>query len=519
MNVPLIFYCSVIGICTGIAIQTVFELTIFEVLFILLMAFICALFWRRDTTAVSAPFFCITSVLLLSCAAGMVRMEIALGQEYASSLHASVGEEVEIEGVIVAPPDIRQRNQHLVVHADDTKILVLADRFGRFAYGDAVTVRGVLSLPEAFETDLGRVFDYRGYQRARGIEYSIAFAEVTVQARKQANPLFAHLFSAKDSFMEQISHYLKPPHAGLGVGLLLGVKQALGDELELAFRKAGIMHIVVLSGYNIMLVVVFVMYALSFLLPFRARLLTGMLAIATFAVLVGPTATVLRASLMAGLLLIATLTGRTYAVMQALLVTGLLMLLINPYLLVHDVGFQLSFIATLGLILLSPFIERHARFMPEAFGMRSFLVATVAAQIFVTPILLYQIGELSVVAVVVNLLVLPMVPVAMLLTFAVGILAYVAPVLAMIAAFFAHHSLAYIIEVAEFFASLPFSTIAVPAFPFSLVIVSYVLLLILLRYATGTKDISSFTKESEWTIIDEDTYKEQLAEEQRSSAN
>lgn len=518
MDTPSIFRMSVIGICIGIALRTVFELSIFETLFVLVMAFACALFWRKSNTAAARSFFVAASVLQLSCALGMMRMEAAVLNEYASTLHAHVGQQMVLEGVIIAPPELREKNQHLIVETEDTKVLVLADRFARFAYGDAVTVEGTISLPEAFETDIGRVFDYRGYLRARGIEYSIAYAEVTVEAHARANPVFAHLYALKDSFMGQITQYLGPPHSGLGVGLLLGVKQALGDELELAFRKAGIMHIVVLSGYNIMLVIVFVMYVLSFFFPFRIRLLLGMLAIAAFAVLVGPTATVLRASLMASLLLLATLTGRTYAVIQALLATGLAMLLINPYLLVHDVGFQFSFIATLGLIVLSPVIERHARFMPEAFGLRGFLVTTIAAQVFVTPILLYQIGEFSLVAVLVNLLVLPMVPVAMLLTFAVGVLAYVAPALAAFVAFFAHQSLAYIIGVAQWFASLPFSTITIPPFPFVLVGVSYVLILVLLYRAAEVKDVQRSRAESEWVIVDERIYKEHLAGEQRSPA-
>jgi len=150
--------------------------------------------------------------------------------------------------------------------------------------------------------------------------------------------------------MRSIEAVIPEPQVGLAEGLLLGVKQALGDELEVVFRKTGIIHIVVLSGYNVMLVVIFITYVLSYVLPYRARVPFGILAIVCFAVLVGLSATVVRASIMASLILFARATGRTYAVMRALCFAGVIMVLINPYLLVYDVGFQLSFLATLGLI-------------------------------------------------------------------------------------------------------------------------------------------------------------------------
>jgi competence protein ComEC len=158
------------------------------------------------------------------------------------------------------------------------------------------------------------------------------------------------------------------------------------------------------------------------------------------------------------------------------------MICINPYLLVYDVGFQLSFLATLGLILLSSHLEKVFSSMPKIINLREFLVATVAAQIFVMPILLYQIGAFSVVAVLVNLIVLPMVPVAMFLSFVVGMVGFLSFPLSQFFGFFAYWSLAYILHVAVFFAQLPFASFVVPAFPFVFVIISYALLGWLLFY-------------------------------------
>jgi len=211
----------------------------------------------------------------------------------------------------------------------------------------------------------------------------------------------------------------------------------------------------------------------AYVLGLRGRLVFGLMAIAAFALLVGLSATVLRASIMASLILVARSTGRSYAVMRALIFAGLIMLAINPYLLVFDTGFQLSFVATAGLILLAPHLERVVAFVPSTIGIREFLVATLATQLFVMPLLLYQIGEFSVVSVLVNVLVLPMVPVAMLLTFLTGVVGFLSASLALPLAYATHLSLSYIIVVAEWFAGLPFSSYVVPPFPAWFMVLSY----------------------------------------------
>jgi competence protein ComEC len=317
--------------------------------------------------------------------------------------------------------------------------------------------------------------------------------------------------------MSHVEAVISEPEVGLGEGLLLGVQQALGEDIEEAFRATGVIHIVVLSGYNIMLVVTFVMYVLAFFIPFKYRLFFGSVTIVLFACMVGLSATVVRASIMAILALVAKSTGHTYAVVRALFVAGVLMLLYNPYLLVYDVGFQLSFIATLGLILVSPLVLQYVRFMPTFIHLREFLTATIATQIFVTPILLYQMGQFSVVAIVVNLLVLPMVPVSMLLTFFTGIVGFVSTSLSLPFAYLAYLSLTYILYVVQFFAQLPFASFVVPVFPFFIVVLWYMLYAYILWRLQSKEKVSSLIKASievqtvtGWMIVDEDTYKKSL---------
>ncbi len=417
---------------------------------------------RRNSATAPAWLWCVPIFLLvLSCMLVRVQMMPSL---IVPPFEEQLGREVTLEGVITREPEMRETALHLYVATEDTTVLVTTDRLAAVSYGDTVTVTGTLKEPEAFATDVGRMFNYKGYLAARGVGYTMSFAEVSVVASDGGNPVVTGLLEIKFAFMNNIEGLIPAPHVGLAEGLLLGVKRALGETYEEAFRETGIMHIVVLSGYNIMLVVSFFMYVLAYVLPYRARLITGMLGIAGFALLVGLSATVVRASVMASLLLLMKFGGMTHHILRALFVAGVAMLFLNPLLLLYDVGFQLSFLATFALIVLAPYVEQWFQWVPNLVGTREFLVATVTTQIFVTPLIMYHIGEVSLIAVVVNVLVLPMVAVAMLLTFVTGVLAFVSQTLAIPVAYAAYVSLSYILVIATTFAAVPFASVTIPPF-------------------------------------------------------
>ncbi len=152
------------------------------------------------------------------------------------------------------------------------------------------------------------------------------------------------------------------------------------------------------------------------------------------------------------------------------------MLVHNPFLLVYDIGFQLSFLATLGLIVVAPRLETAVLSGQWWQPVRQFLVATLAAQVAVLPLLLYHMGEVSLVAVATNVLVLPVVPLAMLLSFLAGLAALLVPSVAILFSYPTTAVLWYIIEQARFWAGLPYATLPVPVFSFWYVALAYALL-------------------------------------------
>lgn len=475
LNDGKLFYVVTIAFAVGIAVRSFYSFGLAEIAWLGIVALALSVVPRHNGKALL-----VISLAIFCFALGAFRLEWASRQETNPVLESQVGQTVDLSGVIVREPEERPSSTHLYVETDNGLVLVTALPGQDWRYGDRVVASGQLKKPEPFETDLGRTFNYRGYLLTRGVSYMMSGASVEKVAEGEASSLIRHIFTAKQAFMTKIETLIPEPQAGLAEGLLLGVKRALGEELESTFRRTGIIHIVVLSGYNVMLVVCFILFVFRNLLGNKVSVWLGLGAICLFAIMVGLSATVVRASLMAALLLIVGMTGRIYLVLRGLVLAGVLMLLWNPYSLVYDVGFQLSFLATLGLILVSPHLEKRLQVVPSTLHIREFLIATLATQIFVLPILLYQMGEFSLIAVVVNVLVLPAVPLAMLLTFLTGLVAFLSSTLATLLAFLTYIPLWYIIAMAEWFGALPFASFTVPAFPFWLVTLSYVVIALVL---------------------------------------
>lgn len=431
---------------------------------------------------------------ILAFSLGLLRLDLAESLAVDPYLESLVGTEVSMAGVIKREPEARETTVHLYVETDHGLILVKAPIGGDWRYGDRVSFTGDLEKPEEFETDLGRTFNYPGYLLARGVSYTVGRADVTWQGSGEGWRFISAIFTMKRNFMDRLEQLLPEPAAGLGEGLLLGAKTALGEELETVFRRTGIIHIVVLSGYNIMIVVYFILFVLGAMFGRRWSTVFGVIGIMLFAIMVGLGASVVRASIMAALLLLLSLTGHVYVILRGLVLAGVVMLLINPYSLAFDVGFQLSFLATLGLIVAAPYLDQRLHLVPNRWlSVREFLVATLATQLFVLPLLLYQMGEFSVVAVLVNVLVLPMVPIAMLLTFLTGLVGLVSLPLSMPLAYVTYFSLSYIVTTAEWFSGLPFAAFSVPPFPFVFVPIGYLALGLLMWWFARQSNMNTFS--------------------------
>jgi competence protein ComEC len=468
------------GFASGVFLRSLFVFGWQPIVFTLLLAtlFGVAAFWKPRLVYSLGAVFCLCSAL------GMLRANVAdtpLPSSFAKDLH----HKVSYTGTVVSDPDVRDTNQRVHIHVsknkESTNVLVVTLRTTPIAVGDTVSITGVLTVPEPFADDSGRIFHYDKYLERDGVRFMMNFGLVRVIDSAPWYSIPAALARVKHAFLDGLAATLPEPYASLAGGITIGGKSGLGNDLKDAFTRSSLVHIIVLSGYNVMIVAEWVMAALAFTkLRRRWAIAAGVLALILFVGIAGATATAIRASLMAVIALYARATGRTYAAGRALLFVIFIMLVWNPLYLVFDPGFGLSVVATAGLIWLAPIIEMVLSFMKSPFW-KNVVATTLAAQITVLPLLLYNTGNLSLVAIPTNLLVVPLVPVAMGLSalagFAGVLMGAFAPFIAMIIAYPAYLANAYLIYVAQKAAELPFAAVTLPLFPFWLVLVAYAALI------------------------------------------
>jgi competence protein ComEC len=362
-------------------------------------------------------------------------------------------------------------------------MMVVTDRFPEFEYGDKIKVTGKLDLPKNFTNDIGVGFDYVSYLAKDKIHFLIYRPQIEKVGSGNANFIISHLYSFKKTLIKKMGEVVPEPNSSLLAGIIFGAKSSLGEKLLDDFKKVGLIHMVVLSGYNITVIAAGVFYVTNFLNKRNLSFLLSVILIILFALMVGLSATVVRACIMAFIALLARFLGRPSDALRWLFIAGLLMLLWNPLILLYDPSFQLSFLATLGLILFSPIFysfiskSKFTKFVPEKFGFREIVSSTLSVQLFVLPLLIKMSGFVSLVSFIINPIILPFVPWAMGIGTLTAVLGLVPTIFGQIVSWPAG-ALSYlltqiIISATEFSAQLPLSTLQIGSIPLWLIFVWY----------------------------------------------
>jgi competence protein ComEC len=261
------------------------------------------------------------------------------------------------------------------------------------------------------------------------------------------------LFKDQRQVLDQkIVSLLPSPQAELLSGILLGENKNLPSGLRLALRDTSTLHVVVASGQNLSMVAGFFL-SLAGILKRKNAIILSTVAVVLYTTLTGFQIPILRAALMFGLAALAQIFGRQSDGIRVLILTGGFLLLIDPYL-ITNLSFQLSFMATLGVIWVSPIILERINLVPL---ISQDLAVSLGAQLMVTPIIAQNFHQFSLVGLISNLLILWTISFIMILgTIMVG-LSFISTFLAQIVAMFTSSLLTYFIYIVEFFSSLPFA--------------------------------------------------------------
>lgn len=479
-----IFYISVFGFLLGTLTRSFVFIYPSFILFILTLSLSIVLTSRLYSLQKTVL---LTSILVLCFTLGVLRFHFS--EKVVPVIET--GESISLSGIIVDEPSIGDKNQKLMVETTDFKILVSTGLEKYFHYGDEVNIKGKLKKPENFITDQGKEFDYVSYLRKDGIFFVSGFPRIEIVSRGNGNFIKEMLFSAKKKFLNILNVSIPAPESLLLGGLILGERSSFGEEMRQEFIDTGTIHIVALSGYNVTIVAEWIMKLFSFL-PKTAGFSAGILGIFLFVIMAGGQSTAVRAGIMAVLALIARATNREYDVARGLTLAALIMVIINPHVLAFDVSFQLSFIATVAVIFIAPRYEKYFNWI-KLNWLRDIICTTFSAYIFVLPFLLYKTGNLSLVALPANILVLPLIPITMIFGFLTGFTGFISMYLSAPFAQAAYLLLHYELWVIDSLAKVPFASFGISYFPLILTITIYGWFL----YHIFGKDIKDFFFNSE----------------------
>lgn len=467
------------GFASGIFLRSFFYIFLPTLAFLVILSLLCTgtfLFTRRISYLLGA-------LALVAAVAGVIRVDVA-DTPLPSLFEQDVKQRVSYEGIVALDPDVRETSKRITVRVtrgdDTTRILAIVPLSVQTEVGDRVRIYGTLQAPQPFEGEGGRIFAYDKYLEVRGIRFLMRYGSLQVIEPAPWHSVPAFFARIKHSFLQGLEKALPSPESALAGGIVIGGKTALPQTIQDEFIIAGLIQIVVLSGYNVMIVAEWVMALFAYLkIPLGWRAPAGAAALLLLVAIAGLTATAIRAALMALIALYARATTRSYQAGRALLLVIVLMLLWNPLYLVFDPGFGLSVVATAGLIWLAPLIEARLTRVWEGFW-RNALSTTLAAQVAVTPLLLYHMGLLSWVAIPANLLAAGLVPLAMgfsALAGIVGVMTAALPGIATVVGFPALFLTYLLIEIAHLAARVPFGAVTIGAFPFWLVLAAYATLI------------------------------------------
>jgi competence protein ComEC len=420
-------------------------------------------------------------LILVSFTLGAARFQVSQPDLHSPEFIAfynDADKEVRVLGLIIKPPEEQDNRLVLRVRVEGVQpygesmftpvrglMVARVSNEDDWEYGDRIMLRGELETPPEFED-----FSYRAYLAQQGVYSYMRSARIYRTSSGGGNVILRAIYAYKKHALSTLYRLWPDPEASLLAGILLGVESGIPDDVDQAFRDTGTSHIIVISGFNITIIIGLLVGVFSRVFGggqtgVRRAAVIALTGIAAYTVLVGGDAAVVRAAVMGATAVFASLVGRRQDGLNTLAVVAGLMAAFNPQVL-WNIGFQLSFAATLGLVLYAEqlktaFENWAARFVAVETAQKwsqpvgEYIIYTLAAQVLVLPIIIFYFQRISISSLIANPLILPAQPPVMILGGLALLAGTISYPLGQLLAWVAWPFVAYTIRVVEFLASFP----------------------------------------------------------------
>ncbi|MEA3449762.1 MAG: ComEC/Rec2 family competence protein [Patescibacteria group bacterium] len=490
-----IFYFLCLAFIAGIALASFVNLKFlkFELIYFALAMFsliLAIIFWQNFN-------FRFIALLGLFLFLGIWRYAIFLPNDSIDKVWHYNNQTIELGGQIVSEVKYDANKQKILFGKIiknnkklDGQVLLMADSYPRYKYGDELKFECELQAPEPF---MG--FAYDRYLARHDIYSLCYYPKLKLISDNNCKRFFVLIYKFKDYLRTRFEQSLDIQPAALAKAMLLGDKQGISDELRTKFSRAGISHVVAISGMHIGIITTIILLLINQAgLGRKASYILTSTFLFLFIIMVGLPASAVRAGIMGFLLLTATYLGRLNQLKYSLIIAAFILLIFNPFLLRDDIGWQLSFLAVFGIAFFYPYFEMLIiKYIPQKVIkikiIKSILLIiniTLSANIMVWPIVAYNFGVVSLVSPLSNLLILWTLP-FLFVFLCFGLIFGFLPGLSFLIFKLAELLLFYIIKISELLINLPYAYTEIYSFNIYLIIIYYLILAYILFIIKGNK--------------------------------
>ncbi len=336
-----------------------------------------------------------------------------------------LNERVELVGYVSEEPIYKHEYARVIFRVDSQESFLVqsnTSRFPRLEVGQVCTIAGNLVEPESFEG-----FDYKAFLRNRRIYYIVRYPILNCSDEREGFFLKNSLMDFKRKVRSIVESKLTEPQASLFLGVLFGEKRVFEEDFGEALRVASITHIIVASGYNVSIIFLGI-NKIFFFVSKRPRTLLTIFLIWLYCVLAGLSPSIIRATIMLSLTLLAVYYGVVSNINIVFFTSAFIFVLIDPRI-IKEIGFLLSISATGGLIYITPILDAYIqkildftipfeRLKGSIYKfLQNYFIPSLACTIITMPIIAYSFQKISIIGVVTNILILPVLEYTLILGF------------------------------------------------------------------------------------------------------